>query len=165
MIFFPGSTIGNFTRADAIDLLRVMRAEAKPGGGLVIGVDLIKNLSTVRRAYNDERGVTAEFNLNVLHHLNDGIGANFQPELFRHEAIYDTAHNRIEMRLISLARQEVEIGDESIEFAPGEHIVTEYSHKYSVDGFAELAARAGWSPERVWTDAEALFSVHFMTTA
>jgi L-histidine Nalpha-methyltransferase len=163
LIFFPGSTIGNFTRADARDLLEHMRSEAKPGGALLIGVDLVKSADTVAAAYNDRSGVTAEFNLNVLHHLNDGLGTNFRPELFRHEAIYDDEFDRIEMRLISLARHTVDLAGEAIEFERGEHIVTEYSHKYSIGGFASLATRAGWRHERVWTDDAALFSVHFLS--
>jgi len=163
VVFFPGSTIGNFTRPKAVALLEVMHAEAKAGGALLIGVDLIKSPSTVHRAYNDARGVTAEFNLNVLHHLNDGLGANFRPELFSHEAIYDTDCDRIEMRLVSLAPHAVQIDGELIEFARGEHIVTEYSHKYSVDGFIDLAARAGWRHGTTWTDSDRLFSVHYLT--
>jgi L-histidine N-alpha-methyltransferase len=163
LIFFPGSTIGNFTRREALVLLKVMRAEAKPGGALLIGVDLIKNVSTVHAAYNDSRGVTAEFNRNALRHLNDGLGANFRPELFRHEAVYDAEHDRIEMRLISLRRHAVDVAGESIQFETGEHIVTEYSHKYSMEGFAQMAREAGWQHEAFWTDRERLFSVHFLT--
>ena len=163
VIFFPGSTIGNFTRPQAVDLLKVMHTEAKSGGALLIGVDLIKNLSTIRRAYNDSSGVTAAFNRNVLHHLNDGLGANFRPELFRHEAVYDTDLDRIEMRLISLEPHAVQIDGESIRFKRGEHIVTEYSHKYSIEGFIELAARAGWRHGKTWIDQDKLFSVHFLT--
>lgn len=163
LIFFPGSTIGNFTRSDARALLELMLREAKPGGALLIGVDLIKNLNVVRAAYNDSRGVTAEFNLNVLHHLNEGLGANFQTELFRHEAIYDSEFDRIEMRLVSLKKHEVDIAGESIKFDSEEHIVTEYSHKYSSAGFARLASSAGWRHENVWTDSEQLFSVHYLS--
>jgi dimethylhistidine N-methyltransferase len=165
LIFFPGSTIGNFTRDDASALLGLMRLEAKPGGALLIGVDLIKQTDTIEAAYNDASGVTAEFNRNVLHHLNAGLGADFNPGLFRHEAIYDSSFDRIEMRLIALESHTVAIGDEAIDFASGEHIVTEYSHKYSVEGFAELAENAGWRHETVWTDAGRLFSVHYLTAA
>lgn len=162
LIFFPGSTIGNFTRPEARALLELMRAEAQPGGALLIGVDLIKNTSIVRAAYNDSRGVTAEFNRNVLRHLNRGLGANFRPELFRHQAVYDTEFDRIEMRLISVESQSVDIAGESIHFESGEHIVTEYSHKYSLDGFAKLASGADWIHEAFWTDRDRLFSVHYL---
>jgi dimethylhistidine N-methyltransferase len=165
LIFFPGSTIGNFARPDAAELLKVMRYEARDDGALLIGVDLIKSRDIVRAAYNDRQGVTAAFNKNVLHHLNVGIGADFEPDNFRHEAIYDGSENRIEMRLISLCRHSVSCAGEEIDFADGEHIVTEYSHKYSVDGFIELAAAAGWRSQAVWTDPDKLFSVHFFTAA
>jgi L-histidine Nalpha-methyltransferase len=163
LIFFPGSTIGNFTRGDALGLLGVMRAEAKPGGALLIGVDLVKDPEVIRAAYNDRAGVTAQFNLNVLHHLNAGIGADFHPEQFRHEAVYDESHARVEMRLVAARPQVVTIDGTAIRFAAGEHIITEYSHKYTLEGFTMLAHRAGFVPERVWTDPHSLFSVHFLT--
>ena len=163
LVFFPGSTIGNFTRAEALNLLEVMRTEAKPGGALLIGVDLVKDVDVVESAYNDSRGVTAEFNLNVLRHLNAGVAANFDTEHFRHEAVYDTDRDRVEMRLVSTKEQTVTIAGETIPFAAGEYIITEYSHKYSIEGFAALAERAGLEPEAVWTDAEELFSVHYLT--
>lgn len=165
LIFFPGSTIGNFTRHDAADLLRVMRYEARSDGCLLIGVDLIKSADIIRAAYNDKQGVTAEFNKNVLAHLNAGVGANFEPKWFRHEAIYDRDHDRIEMRLISLCRHSVKFAGEAIEFFDGEHIVTEYSHKYSIGGFTELAAQSGWQSQAHWTDDDGLFSVHFLRAA
>ena len=163
LIFFPGSTIGNFTRIYARELLELMLREARPGGGLLIGVDLIKNLDIVRAAYNDTRGVTAAFNHNVLHHLNEGLGADFRPELFRREAIYDTDFDRIEMRLVSLRKHTVNVSGETIEFDRDEHIVTEYSHKYSLEGFAALASSAGWRHEAAWTDRDRLFSVHYLS--
>jgi len=135
LIFFPGSTIGNFAKRDAASLLEVMRYEAGDGGALLIGVDLLKSVAMIRAAYNDARGVTAAFNRNVLDHLNAGIGTNFRTENFRHEAVYDEEHNRIEMRLISLRAHTVRLAGEAIEFSGGEHIVTEHSHKYSIEGF------------------------------
>ena len=161
LIFFPGSTIGNFTKRDAASLLEVMRFEARRGGALLIGVDLIKQTCVVQAAYNDARGVTAAFNKNVLRHLNAGIGTDFRLENFRHEAIYDRANERIEMRLISLRAHSVSLAGRDIEFSSGEHIVTEYSHKYSIEGFRRLARAAGWTPTACWTDADSLFSVHF----
>ncbi|HEY5665985.1 MAG TPA: L-histidine N(alpha)-methyltransferase [Gammaproteobacteria bacterium] len=163
LVFFPGSTIGNFTRAEAVDLLDVMRGEAKPGGALLIGVDLVKDEDRVLAAYNDSRGTTAEFNLNALQHLNESVGTDFDLDKFAHEAVYDRSHQRIEMRLVSLTRHSVDLADETIRFEAGEHIVTEYSHKYSIDSFADLAGRAGWQHESVWTDEKQLFSVHFLT--
>jgi L-histidine Nalpha-methyltransferase len=163
LVFFPGSTIGNFTRPEARRLLQVMRCEAKPGGALLIGVDLIKVVDVVLAAYNDSQGVTAAFNLNVLRHLNETVGADFDLDGFEHEAVYDVPHQRIEMRLVSLKRQSVDIDGARIRFEKGEHIVTEYSHKYSIDMFRSLAVNAGWSCEAVWVDDRALFSVHFLT--
>ena len=163
LIFFPGSTIGNFTRPDAKQLLDVMRAEAKEDGALLIGVDLVKRTETLLAAYNDSSGVTADFNINVLHHLNAGIGTDFEPENFRHEAIYDDEHNRIEMRLIALTKHAVKLDGQEIRFSEGEHIVTENSHKYTVEGFQALAAESGWDSQRVWTDPDRNFSVHYLT--
>jgi dimethylhistidine N-methyltransferase len=163
LVFFPGSTIGNFTRPNASRLLEVMRCEAKPGGALLIGVDLIKDIDVVLAAYNDSRGVTAAFNLNALKHLNETVGADFELDQFEHEAIYDEAHHRIEMRLVSLKPQSVEIAGDRIAFDEGEHIVTEYSHKYSVDTFRSLAGEAGWSCDSLWVDDKRLFSVHYLT--
>ena len=142
-----------------------MRHEARSDGALLIGVDLIKDVETVRAAYNDQQGVTAQFNKNILRHLNAGVGSDFTPENFRHEAVYDQKLNRIEMRLISLCRHTASFAGEAIAFADGEHIVTEYSHKYSIDGFIDLAAAAGWKSKAHWTDASRLFSVHFLTAS
>lgn len=165
LIFFPGSTIGNFTRPQAADLLEVMRLEAGTGGALLIGVDLRKDPAVLHAAYNDSRGVTAEFNLNVLRRLNRELGANFALEHFRHEAIYDESEGRIEMRLISTHEQTVVIAAERIAFVEGEYIITEYSHKYSVEEFIALAEGAGFAPGRTWIDANSLFSIHFLTAA
>lgn len=163
LVFFPGSTIGNFTRPEALRLLEVMRLEAKPGGALLIGVDLRKNRRTVEAAYNDSAGVTAEFNLNVLHRLNRELDANFDLDTFEHRAVYDESEGRIEMRLVSRRDQTVTVSDIPIDFAAGEHIVTEYSHKYSLEEFRGVARRAGFTPERSWMDEQRLFSVHYAT--
>jgi L-histidine N-alpha-methyltransferase len=163
LVFFPGSTIGNFTRSDARGLLEIMRQEAKPGGTLLVGVDLLKDVRILEAAYNDVQGVTAEFNRNVLCHLNAALGADFESEQFVHEAVYDERRERIEMRLISTTDQVVHIDGEEIRFAGGEHIVTEYSHKYSIEGFSGLARQAGLTPEAFWTDPDELFSVHYLT--
>jgi dimethylhistidine N-methyltransferase len=163
LVFFPGSTIGNFTRAEARNLLEIMRQEAKPGGALLMGVDLVKDVQTIEAAYNDTQGVTAEFNRNVLLHLNAALGSDFLPHRFCHEAIYDVHNERIEMRLVSLTEQSVHVDGETIRFTAGEHILTEYSHKYSIEHFRALARQAGLRPEGVWTDADELFSVHYLT--
>ena len=162
MVFFPGSTIGNFSSEEAVDLLRVMRAEAKEGGGLLIGVDLEKPKEILEPAYNDSAGVTADFNLNLLNRLNREYDANFDLTMFRHKAIYDEEESRIEMRLVSMANQRVDVAGECFRLDEGEYIVTEHSHKYSIDRFASMTQAAGFSLKSVWTDQENLFSVQYM---
>lgn len=165
VVYFPGSTIGNFNMDDALNLLKVMRSEAGNDGGLLIGVDLIKSREILEPAYNDVAGVTADFNLNLLRRLNREHDADFELDKFRHEAVYDEDQNRIEMRLIALTEHTVNVGDEEFAFEAGEHIVTEHSHKFGVEQFAELAARAGFDVRSVWTDDDALFSVQYLQAA
>jgi dimethylhistidine N-methyltransferase len=163
VVYFPGSTIGNFTMPEARSLLQVMRQEACPGGGLLIGVDLKKDRHIIEAAYNDSAGVTAEFNLNVLRRLNRELGADFDLGNFRHRAVYDEINGRIEMRLISDKAQLVHLEGQTVSFAAGEYIITEYSHKYSLEEFAHMAHAAGFQRERVWLDEQALFSVQYFT--
>jgi dimethylhistidine N-methyltransferase len=162
LVFFPGSTIGNFEEADAIELLEVMHTEAGPGGALLIGVDLRKARRVVEKAYNDAAGVTAEFNLNLLRRINRELGADFNTGAFRHQAVWDDQEGRIEMRLNSRKDQTVRISGAEISFAEGETIVTEYSHKYEMEEFASLAARAGFRSVKVWRDDQDLFSIHYL---
>jgi len=163
LVFFPGSTIGNFSRDQARDLLEVMRIEAGDGGALLIGVDLRKDPAVLHAAYNDSAGTTAAFNLNVLERLNRELGADFDLDRFEHSAVYDELSGRIEMRLVSLEAQVVDIAGRKIEFDRGEHIITEHSHKYSIDEFIALAQTASLRSERVWTDALDYFSLHYLT--
>lgn len=163
--FFPGSTIGNFPRAMAADLLRATRREVGPGGAMLVGVDLVKERDVLERAYNDAAGVTARFNLNLLVRLNRELGADFDTGAFRHEAVWDAAHERIEMRLVSARAQTVRVAGRAFDFAAGEILVTEYSHKYTPDGFRRLAEAGGFSVERAWTDPEKLFSVQLLEAA
>ena len=163
IVYFPGSTIGNFTHAAAHELLDVMYQEAGQDGALLIGLDLQKDPAIIELAYNDNAGVTAEFNLNMLSHLNREFGFDFDVDAFTHSARYDTDEGRIEMRLVSLKDQRVTTGDKRFDLAAGESILTEYSHKYTLEGFAAMAANAGFSVERVWTDAQQLFSVQYCT--
>lgn len=165
IVYFPGSTIGNFSTHEAIQLMKVMRAQAKDNGALLIGVDMEKPVELLERAYNDAAGVTADFNLNLLKRLNREHDANFELDSFEHDAIYDTARRRIEMRLVSVDSQSVEVAGETFEFDQGEYIVTEHSHKYSLERFASMAAEAGFYQQRCWTDANNLFSVQFLTSA
>ena len=161
IVYFPGSTIGNFTHDDALALLRVMHQEAGANGAMLIGVDLQKDPAIIERAYNDSAGVTAEFNLNILRHLNRDYSSNFDLDTFSHDARYNAEKGRIEIRLVNSEDQVVSIGDTDIEILQGEAILTEYSHKYTLEGFAGMAAEAGFVVEKVWTDAEELFSVQY----
>jgi len=163
IVYFPGSTIGNFEYDTAMDLLRVMHHEAGKDGALLIGVDLQKDPVLIENAYNDSAGVTAEFNLNMLQHLNRDYGANFDIDEFAHSANYDQDEGRVVIELISQADQTFEVGDTAFNIADGESILTEYSHKYTLDGFEAMANAAGFTVEKVWTDSEKLFSVQFLT--
>jgi dimethylhistidine N-methyltransferase len=159
--FFPGSTIGNFRPDAAQALLRRMRAGLN-GGGLLIGVDLVKDPARLHAAYNDAAGVTAMFNKNLLVRANRELGTDFDLNGFAHYAPYNAGAQRIEMYLVSLRRQRVSLGGRQFEFAQGEPVHTEDSHKYSIESFREMACRAGFNPRAVWTDEERLFSVHWL---
>ena len=162
IVYFPGSTIGNFTNDAAADLLKVMYQEAGAGGALLIGVDLQKDPAIIERAYNDSAGVTAEFNRNMLRHLNREFGADFDLDAFAHSAEYNEDEGRVEIRLVSEQDQEFTLGDESFSIGKDEAILTEYSHKYTLEGFAAMAQTAGFTVEQVWMDAERLFSVQYL---
>ncbi len=161
VVYFPGSTIGNFTNAAAQELLGVMYQEAGADGAMLIGVDLQKDPAIIERAYNDSAGVTAEFNLNMLTHLNREFGFDFDVDAFSHSAVYDPDEGRMVIELISGRDQVVTGGGETIPLSEGEAILTEYSHKYTLEGFARMAERAGFTVRKVWTDADRLFSVQF----
>jgi dimethylhistidine N-methyltransferase len=163
--FFPGSTIGNFTPAEALRLLRVFRAVLSPGGRLIVGADLRKDARTLVLAYNDAAGVTAAFNLNLLVRINRELGGDFDLAAFRHEAIYNPREGRIEMHLVSTRPQEAAVLGRRFRFREGETIHTENSYKYSIPQFQDLARSAGWQPSRVWTDGKALFSVHELVSS
>jgi len=161
IVYFPGSTIGNFTHDAAHELLKVMHHEAGEGGALLIGLDLQKDPATIERAYNDSAGVTAEFNLNMLRHLNREFESDFDLDAWSHDAQYNRDAGRIEIRLISSRDQTVSVGPEVISISAGEGILTEYSHKYTLAGFAAMADRAGFRVESVWMDPNRLFSVQY----
>ncbi|MDX1442753.1 MAG: L-histidine N(alpha)-methyltransferase [Gammaproteobacteria bacterium] len=162
IVYFPGSTIGNFDPEDAIDLLKVMHKLAGDGGAVLLGVDLEKDRDILVRAYNDATGVTAKFNLNVLDRLNRELGADFDRDAFRHEAVWNESRHRIEMHLFSEREQDVHIGGKTLHFDKGESIHTESSYKYTLDRFAKLAAQAGFTVEKAWTDARDMFSVQYL---
>jgi len=159
--FFPGSTIGNFRPEAALALLRRMRAGLN-GGGLLIGVDLVKDPARLHAAYNDAAGVTALFNKNLLARANRELGADFDLGAFAHYAPYNAGAQRIEMYLVSLKRQRINLHGHPVDFAQGEPVHTEDSHKYTIESFREMACRAGFNPRAVWTDEERLFSIHWL---
>lgn len=165
VVYFPGSTIGNFLPDAAHALLEVMYQEAGEDGALLIGVDLEKDRHILERAYNDSAGVTAQFNLNMLRRLNREFDANFDVSRFEHRAVYNEACGRIEMHLVSRVDQTVTVAGVPFSFRKGETIRTECSHKYTIEGFTAMAARAGFRAKCVWTDAQALFSVHYLDRA
>jgi len=159
LVYFPGSTIGNFEPEAALGLLNVMHEEAGPGGALLIGADLKKDRQIIENAYNDSEGVTAEFNLNVLRRLNREFGTDFDLDAFRHMANYNDSSGRIEMCLVSQRDQEVTLGEHHFSFTEGEKIITEYCHKFSLEGFRELALAAGFRHVKTWLDANSWFSI------
>ena len=159
--FFPGSTIGNFDSDEALAFLR-LAARLLQGGGLLVGVDLVKDPQTLHRAYNDAQGVTAAFNLNLLRRANVELGADFDLRQFAHYAFYDPRRCRIEMHLLSRCAQTVRVAGHDFSFAEGESLHTENSHKFTIEGFRKLAASAGFRPGPVWTDEARLFSVHWL---
>ncbi len=159
--FFPGSTIGNFSPDEAIAFLKTVSGIVR-GGGILIGVDLIKDPGVLHAAYNDARGVTAAFNKNLVARANRELDANFDLDAFAHRAFFNRSASRIEMHLVSLADQEVQVGDDVIEFARQESVHTEDSYKYSIESFQALAWKAGLVPRRVWSDRDRFFSVHWL---
>jgi len=166
LIFFPGSTIGNFDPEEALDLLRRMaRIVAEPDDAAIVGIDLQKPLDILLPAYDDAEGVTAEFNRNLLRRINRELDADFDPRAFEHEARYSQTEQRIEMHLVSRAEQTVHVAGREFRFARGETIHTENSHKHTPEGFASLAAKAGLRVEHLWHDPRRLFAVTLLRRA
>ena len=162
LVLYIGSSIGNFEPAEASALLRRLRGHLAPGDLLLLGVDHVKDRSTLLRAYNDAAGVTAEFNRNVLVRIKRELGANFRPGLFRHRACWNDRESRIEMHLESLVTQEIAIPalDLTVSFRRGESIHTENSYKFTPDSVAEMLGRSGFAVRREWTDARRWFGVY-----
>jgi dimethylhistidine N-methyltransferase len=158
--FFPGSTIGNFEPHEACAFLRHAGRMLGRGATLIIGVDLMKDAGILNAAYDDEPGITAKFNLNLLTRINRELGANFDLASFSHHAFYNSERHRIEMHLASKKRQKVRVAGRVIEFRAGETIHTENSYKYTLESFRALARGSGWRPVSAWTDAGANFSIH-----
>lgn len=163
VIFFPGSTVGNFTVPEALAFLKNACRVAQPGGAMLVGVDLKKDPALLQAAYDDAQGITAQFNLNLLARINRELGASIDITAFRHRAFYNAELGRIEMHLESLRDQQVAIADRTFAFSQGETIHTENSYKYSIAEFQDLARRAGFVAQTCWTDSRELFSVHYLT--
>ena len=163
--FFPGSTIGNFEPHEANALMRHAATVLGPGALFIVGIDLIKDVDVLTAAYNDSEGVTAAFNLNLLARINRELDGDFDLAKFCHRAFYNQERRRIEMHLVSRARQKVHVSGKSIEFRRGETIHTENSYKYAVDLFLSHAAGAGWSKVAVWLDAQSYFAVIALRTS
>jgi dimethylhistidine N-methyltransferase len=162
VVYFPGSTLGNFDHEDARGLLQRMRHIIGANGAVLIGIDLKKDPRVLERAYNDRAGVTAEFNVNALRHLNRELGTDFDLEAFEHLAVWVENQSRVEMHLVSKREQDVHVGDETVHLGKGEHVTTEFCHKYTLESFADLAATAGLAVSRVWMDPAKLFSVQLL---
>lgn len=159
VVYFPGSTMGNFEPTTALRLLKLARQLAGAGGVLLIGLDLQKDVAVLENAYNDSQGVTAAFNLNLLNHINRELGADFDPAGFHHRAVYNREHGRVEMHLLSVRAQSVNIAGKRVAFVEGETIHTENSYKYQTDAFARIAADAGFADDCRWHDAQQWFAV------
>lgn len=160
--FFPGSSIGNFEPEAAMALLKRIAHAVGKGGKLLVGVDLKKDKAILDAAYNDDAGITAEFNLNLLQRMQDELDAELDADAFSHHAFYNAEQSRVEMHLVSDCEQTIEIQDNIFELKQNETIHTENSHKYSIAEFSQLAQRAGFEAEQVWTDDNALFSVQLL---
>jgi len=165
VVYFPGSTIGNFEPDEATQFLRRIAKVCCHGGALLIGVDLRKDRDVIEAAYNDTAGVTAQFNLNLLARANRELGADFDLQHWQHRAIYNSDAGRIEMYLISQIDQAVHIGEHTFGFRSGEKIITEFSYKYVPEGFAALARNAGFEFQKMWTDDARLFGVFYFVAA
>ncbi len=162
VIFFPGSTIGNFHPNEAEQFLARFANNLEVGDGLLIGVDLVKDTAILEDAYNDNKGITAGFNLNLLSRINSELDGDFAIGAFSHRAIFNQEKNRIEMHLVSNKDQKVTIADNAFEFLVNESIHTENSYKYSVDTFSQVALAAGFKLKSTWIDEKELFSIHYL---
>ncbi len=160
-VYYPGSTIGNFTPSEAKEFLKRIAKLCGANGGFIIGVDLRKNKATIEGAYNDSKGVTAAFNLNILQRLNNELNADFNLNSFKHHAFFNDEESRIEMHLISQKNQDVQLEEVIIHFNQNESIITEYSYKYTLESFAQLASDY-FDVKKVWTDENNLFSIQYL---
>lgn len=163
VVFFPGSTIGNSTPVEAVQLLRHAAQLVGSNGALLIGVDSKKSPAILNAAYNDASGYTAAFNQNLLLRIQHELGAQLDVEGFAHYAYYNAAQGRIEMHLVSQRRQTIQLGGEHFKFDEGESLHTENSYKYTAQEFQQLARTAGWYPKMLWSDSDGLFNVYYFS--
>lgn len=161
--FLPGSTIGNFYFDFAKDFLTRIHQQLGEGSHLLIGYDLVKDVDVLLAAYDDPKGVTARFNLNILKRINRELGGNFDQRFFRHEARFNTVKSRIEMHLVSTIEQSVRIADQTFQFKKGESIHTENSHKYSHEQFLRLIDGTGWSEQKTWRDEDGYYALALLS--
>jgi len=161
--FFPGSSIGNFSRTVARDFLGRVRRLVGHEGGMLVGVDLKKDIAVLNAAYNDNKGITEQFNLHILNHLNEKFDADFDIEGFAHSAVYEPEKGCVAMYLTSLSAQNVQIAGTSISFKAGEKVHTENSHKYAKEEFLDMALDAGFTQHRFWTDTNNWFGIFYLS--
>lgn len=162
VVYFPGSTIGNLSREETISLLQRIRGVCD-GGGLLLGVDLQKDVEILNRAYNDAHGVTAAFNLNLLTRINRELGADFDVDAFQHHAEYNTGKGRVEIFLVSESEQAVRVAGREFSFKKREAVCTEHSHKFTSAGLEKLARATGFRITETWTDERKWFAVVWLT--
>jgi len=160
--YFPGSSLGNFSPQEQASFLQGVRQTVGDQGALIIGLDRVKDTAVLNAAYNDKQGITAEFNRNILNHINQISDSQFEPSQFSHRAFFNDQHKRIEMHLVSELDQMVQIYGERILFKKGETITTEYSYKFSDEGFVEFAREYGFECENIWQDEKQYFSLFYL---
>lgn len=165
LLFFPGSSLGNFDHADARRFLERVRATVGPDGMVLIGVDTKKDEAVLNAAYNDAAGVTAEFNLNLLHRMRDELDMDVDPDTFEHQAFYNADAGRVEMHLVSQVDQTLRVNGHRFDFAAGESLHTENSYKYTPEEFLALAAGSGLRPVQHWLDDDDLFAIYLLAAA
>ncbi|MGS0535748.1 L-histidine N(alpha)-methyltransferase [Pseudoalteromonas sp. SaAl2] len=159
LVYFPGSTLGNFAPIKAIEIMKNFHHLCGVNGYVLIGIDLVKERQVLLDAYDDKAGVTAQFNKNLLQRINNELNGTFNLSLFNHQSRFNEQHSRIEMHLVSQCEQSVVINNHLFEFAQGESIHTENSHKYTVDSFAQLAAQANLTLAQTWQDSNNYFAL------
>lgn len=165
IIFFPGSTIGNFVPEQAKAFLANQAKLVGSEGGVIVGFDLVKSAEKLEAAYNDKQGITAEFNKNLLHRINNELGADFNLNQFKHKAIFNSQESRIEMHLKSQTDQSVSINQQQFSFSKDESIHTENSYKYSLEMFQQLVKRANLTIKKHWTDEENMIAICYLVAA